>query len=465
MLLPPGDLEKMSDDGKTGQPHVLWVSSSCGKALDLLPDNMLQHVAAAPKVLLLEPGYSLADFEAACDDGFTDMLRPPLSRERVADIMRRSLEAHAMHYDMECMTREILLERELLERKNDILSFLVGFLANSTESLDITYLLQTAYASLEKLLPVRAMHAVLWDRDEGGSPQLSLHICAPEESKAHEVWREELLEHARRAVGPSFAVTEINRLTLHGQQEHWSRMPPEAKNLLTLPLVCGNESLGILVLTAFMERHLGRDQALALDSAIRHFSLSIKNAKRFRKMQMFADYDALTRVHSRRHFESRLEEEMERLTRYREPLSMIMIDIDHFKQINDTRGHHVGDVVLREVASILAQSIRATDYCARYGGEEFAVLLPHTDHKKAAVLAERMRKQVAAHTFLVDGGAPLTITVSLGIASLTGDLLKNKQAIICEADAAMYAAKKSGRNRICVAPQTEDTLGAHKNAS
>ena len=454
-LLPPGTMRTL-DVKKEAPPFILWMDSACGNELEQLPDTLVHGIAATPKVLLLNNGYSLKDIESACDNGFSDILRPPLSRERIVDIMRRALEAHALHHDMECMTREIMLERELLERKNEILSFLVGFLANASESLDLNYLLQTAYISLERLLPVRGMHAVLWEQNTEGAPLISLHIGAPETSKAHGMWREVLLEHARNAIGPAFAVTEINRLHLHGQTDAAAESPPDGGSQLLLPLISGNERLGLLLLVTAMERHLGRDQALALDSAMRHFSLSIKNARRFRQMQMFADYDALTRVHSRRHFEAKLDEEMERLSRYGEPLSMIMLDIDHFKLVNDTRGHHVGDIVLREVASIIAESIRTTDYCARYGGEEFVVLLPHTGCQKAFSLSERIRSQVATHTFLADGGAPLNITISLGLSSLTGESLKNKQALICEADAALYAAKENGRNMVCVAPQVDN---------
>ena len=462
VFLAPGELKHMHSQ-EPEPPFVLWMSSACRGELENLPEFLAQRIAASPKVLLLDKEYSLEDFESACDYGFTEILRPPFSRERIADVMRRALEAHALHYDMECMTREILLERELLERKNEILTFLVSFLTNSTESLDPGYLLQNAYSGLEKLLPVRTLHAVLWEQSAEGTPLLSLFICAPDGSTAHEVWRELLLEQARLSVGADFSVSEINRLQLHGQPEECTACLPNEGNLLSLPLICGNERLGLLVLATSMDRHLGRDQAMALDSAMRHFSLSIKNARRFRLMQMYADYDALTKVHSRRHFETRLDEEMERLTRYGEPLSIIMLDIDHFKQVNDNHGHNVGDIVLREVAEIVAESIRTTDYCARYGGEEFAVLLPHTDSKKALYLAERMRKKVADHTFLVDGGAPIKLSVSLGISSLHKGAQKNKQALVCEADTALYKAKKSGRNRCCLASQASTIVEGRRN--
>lgn len=411
---------------------------------------MRQDMISAPKVVLLNEEYSLADFEAACDNGVTEILRPPLARERIADTMRRALEAAAVHHDMECMAREILLERELLERKNEILGFLVNFLTQSTESLELSTMLQNAYQGLARLLPLRSLHAVLWEQNSGdGPPALSLYSCAPENSPASAAWREALLEQARRVLGPDFAVTEIQRLHLNEQSEDWAHSLPEDGALLALPLICDTEQLGVLMLLTAMERHLGKDQAMALDSAMRHFSLILKNARRFKVMQRHADYDALTNVHSRRHFETRLEEEMQRFTRYGDPLSMIMLDIDHFKSVNDTRGHHVGDIVLREVGRLVAENIRSMDYCARYGGEEFAILLPHTGHKKALQLAERMRKKIAAHSFQVEGGEPMRITASLGVSGLIKGTDKSKLDLVCEADAALYEAKSSGRNRTC----------------
>ena len=285
ILLPSGSLQEISAQNSK-QPFIFWMSSVCARELEQAPDTLARCLATVPKVLLLDSASSLEDFEAACDYGFTDILRPPLSRERIMDIIRRSLEAYALQHDMECMGREIQLERELLERKNELLGFLVEFLANTTKNLNLTSLLQTAYSGFKKLLPVRAMHAVLWDRSGDGSPLLSLHICAPENSIAHQAWREILLEQAQRMLGPAFTVTEISRLHLNDQLKQWAESLPDGENMLSLPLVCDNEHLGVLMLVTSMERHLGRDQALALDSAIRHFSLCIKNANRFRQKQM-----------------------------------------------------------------------------------------------------------------------------------------------------------------------------------
>lgn len=433
-------------DSTQEQPCILWISSRLGHELRKLPSGKRQRLEQVPKAFLLDEGYTLCDFENACDLGVTEIIRPPYTRERIAEIMRRALEIQSVHHDLNCMSREILLERELLERKNELLSFLVNFLTNTTESLDLEYILQTAHTGLARLLPLRSMHVALWDREGPHPHSATLYICSSERSKAHSLWREVLLNQVRHALGSDFSIAEVQKLNLHALPREWANSTPEDGAILHLPIITGQEQLGVLTLLTSMERHLGRDQAVALDSAMRHFALSIKNARRFQRMQMHADYDALTRVHSRRHFETRIDTELEHVARYGEPLSILMVDIDHFKQINDSRGHHVGDIVLREVASLVAGSIRTTDYCARYGGEEFIILMPHTSSKKALTLAERIRKRVAAHTFLIDGGDPLELTISLGLASIEPGIPKGKRQLLNEADVALYAAKASGRN-------------------
>lgn len=440
------DAAAMLDASANETPCIIWMSSGMGRKLCTLAPDDRQRFEQVSKALLLDESYSLSDFESACELGVTEIVRPPYARERIADIMRRALEVHSVHHDLNCMTREILLERELLERKNELLSFLVNFLTNTTESLDLEYILQTAYSGLSRLLPLRSMHVALWEQEGEGPCSVSLYICASERSKTYNVWRDALLSQIRHAVGSDFSIGETQKLQLHDQPREWVNSAPDGSVILPLPIVTGQERLGVLLLQTSMERHLGRDQALALDSAMRHLALSLKNARRFQRIQLHADYDALTKVHSRRHFEGRLDEELEHVARYGQPLSMLMLDIDHFKRINDTRGHHVGDIVLREVASLITKTVRSTDYCARYGGEEFVILLPHASSKKALYLAERIRKVIASHTFIVDGGDPLELTASLGVASTEPGRPKTRRQLLTEADAALYAAKAGGRN-------------------
>lgn len=151
--------------------------------------------------------------------------------------------------------------------------------------------------------------------------------------------------------------------------------------------------------------------------------------------------DALTGVRNRRALDECLSGLMALKNRYREPFSLAMIDVDHFKKINDELGHLNGDHVLRAVAALLDQAVRETDTVARYGGEEFVVVLPHTDLDGATIFCERMRQRVAQQSL---GG--VTVTISVGLASsLEGE---DAAGLLSRADAALYLAKRSGRNRV-----------------
>ena len=139
--------------------------------------------------------------------------------------------------------------------------------------------------------------------------------------------------------------------------------------------------------------------------------------------------------------------EVKRAQRYDLALSLIMIDLDHFKEFNDTYGHLEGDGLLRKIAQILKSSLRETDLVARYGGEEFSVILPETDKEGASIAAERVRKTISEQTF---GEVGAKMTISLGVASYPDDACLRAD-LIRQADEALYRAKREGRNRTCLA--------------
>jgi len=170
--------------------------------------------------------------------------------------------------------------------------------------------------------------------------------------------------------------------------------------------------------------------------------------KRLRDM---AFKDGLTGLYNHRYFQELMGRELSRAERYRRPLSLIMIDIDHFKRINDTYGHPQGDVVLRSISRVIRKSIRESDIAARYGGEEFAIVLPETDLKGAAIAAERLRRKVEAEKIKLNG-KEIGVTISLGVASLERPQKGIKKSDIIDlADRALYKSKKSGRNRVTLA--------------
>jgi diguanylate cyclase (GGDEF)-like protein len=157
--------------------------------------------------------------------------------------------------------------------------------------------------------------------------------------------------------------------------------------------------------------------------------------------------DGLTQVHNRRYFDEAIERELSRCRRYQRALSLMLIDVDHFKKINDTFGHLAGDAVLKEVAAAIRKRIRREDLIARYGGEEFAVLSPEIDHRGVVQLAQKVRKLIEAHEFRFDGTS-IPVTISCGTATL-GKKSDDAQALIARADEKLYEAKEGGRNRVC----------------
>jgi diguanylate cyclase (GGDEF)-like protein len=166
-----------------------------------------------------------------------------------------------------------------------------------------------------------------------------------------------------------------------------------------------------------------------------------------RQMYESALRDGLTKIFNKKYFVDRLESEFAYAIRHRSPLSLVMFDIDHFKQVNDTHGHLAGDYTLQNLATAVAQTIRAEDVFARYGGEEFSVICRGVDLFGAEAFGERVRAIVESVAFQFQGKR-IPVTISVGVAALPDPALREPIDLISAADAALYQAKKSGRNRV-----------------
>ncbi len=177
--------------------------------------------------------------------------------------------------------------------------------------------------------------------------------------------------------------------------------------------------------------------------------LSLKNRQLeelLERVEILAITDPLTELFNRRRYETVLEKEFKKTRRYNSPLSCLMIDIDHFKEVNDEYGHNIGDKILQDTASILRNTFREVDIVARWGGEEFIILLPQTDKEAARKSAERVLKKIS--NFKFPSVPDKKITVSIGIASVPSPKIDSGEKLINASDLAMYDAKKKGRNRI-----------------
>ena len=166
-----------------------------------------------------------------------------------------------------------------------------------------------------------------------------------------------------------------------------------------------------------------------------------------KRLELLSITDGLTKLHNHRYFQDELARAFEESQRYGRPLSMVMIDIDFFKKVNDTYGHAVGDEVLKDVAKRYQASVRSTDLVARYGGEEFAVMMPETDLADALQFAEKIRSMIESTPIPTQAG-PLQATVSLGVASVPRTKIHSSKELIVAADKALYRAKRRGRNQV-----------------
>ncbi len=193
----------------------------------------------------------------------------------------------------------------------------------------------------------------------------------------------------------------------------------------------------------------------------REYSTKIEDEKRLAEYQ--AVHDGLTGLYTQKYFKEHLEREISRSHRYSRPLSLIMCDVDHFKEFNDTHGHLAGDAALRTVAEIITESVRTSDIVARYGGEEFAVLLMEAGHEEAQSVANRIKtltdqamevadriKDKVEHTQIPVDHTHATVTLSMGVSSYGGDPDYKPEYLIGQADHALYESKNNGRNRITI---------------
>jgi diguanylate cyclase (GGDEF)-like protein len=217
------------------------------------------------------------------------------------------------------------------------------------------------------------------------------------------------------------------------------------QDALVVPIQRSGQLMGAMELYLNEWRELNDDQADLLTGVASQAAIAISHAQLFQAQEETALTDELTKLPNRRALAQRFLQETQRARRHHSALSFLMIDLDHFKQVNDTYGHLNGDAVLAELASLLSKGLRESDVCARYGGEEFALILPETTEPGARVLAERIRAKVAAATF--PGG--LKLTISVGVAATEEPSIYTQ--LIDRADQALYAAKQGGRNQVRVA--------------
>lgn len=251
-------------------------------------------------------------------------------------------------------------------------------------------------------------------------------------------------DHVRRAL----RLGKTERLTIEGTDLIVDSLlvGQPAREILVAPITFKSVPLGAILLAT--PGQFERDAVELLEQLRADLGLAINNALAHDRLERLAAVDPLTEAYNRRFGLGRLREEFSRAVRAENPLGVLMLDLDHFKAVNDTYGHLVGDRVLRAVAGACRRVIREGDVLVRYGGEEFLVLLPGAGTEDLAQVGERLRRAVA-ETWVVDGEQRIHVTVSLGGATYR-DAADSPEALVAMSDAALYEAKESGRDRLVV---------------
>lgn len=445
----------------------------------------LQVVAAAiaatvsTHFFLDRPLRRLANAMSHAEEGDFLIRAPVLSRDELGDLARSfnhmlsrltDLAAHKIEaeHDLIVAQEELKYKKQIedksriIERTNRTLEHLVKDLSllyeigqevNSVIDLEMLY--ENITSTLKKYLKISEFAILIFDEKKE-----SLFVKVASGFPDNEAI---LRTTFKTGEGISGIVAETGKRIYvkdTGREERFLHYKGERRvenaSLLSAPLIFKNEILGVINFGRPGMNSFSFSDVKMLTLVAGHVALSIANAKLYTKTRELSVKDELTQVYNRRHFQQMLQMEWKRAVRFLRDLSLIMIDVDHFKAYNDTFGHLTGDTVLKQIGQILQRNLREVDTVARFGGEEFVLLLPDTDKHGAIAVAEKVRRLVEQHRFTTeDRESTRPITISAGIASYPDDV-GEMDDLIDHADIALYRAKEGGRNQvICYAPPTK----------
>lgn len=310
-------------------------------------------------------------------------------------------------------------------------------------TLDLDQVLEAILKSAMRLTGTSAGSIALYHKE---THELEMH--------AHRGFSKDFIGNARWKVRPGGLTDKILQsdkptvITDTAKKEFFTNpiaISEGIKSMICVPLVFKGDIIGILYVDDFTPKRFRKSDTGLLSILSSFAAMSIVHAKLHARARKMAMTDGLTGLFNRRHLQLQLVNELSRAARYKEVFSLMMLDIDNFKKINDTHGHAFGDKVLQKLSKILKSSIRESDTVSRYGGEEFTIILPRVESEQAAILANRLRKEIKLKSATLMKGKG-SLTVSIGISSFPKDSQK-KLDLIKQADNALYEAKRRGKDQ------------------
>ncbi len=395
-------------------------------------------------------------------DSFNHMLaRMQQMNDRKKNIEKRLIKTEeSLKYKTELENKSKIIERmnkELTESFNNV-ALLYNVSQYLSAAIDVNELLQCVqHIFEEKFICKQYILAIAVDEEQ-------LRLVHIKGFPNHSQWSDQTSEFGKGIMG---RVAESQK-TLHIED---LAKTPFGKNglenelhgsLFCVPLTVRGKIMGVLLVARAATQSFSAADRQSLEAIAAQISNSYDRCVLYTKTKELSVRDELTNLYNRRYFQQVLDKEFKRAERYQRPMSVLMVDVDHFKQFNDTYGHIKGDITLKAIANVLFNSIREVDVIARYGGEEFVILLPNTELDNAATVAEKLRMKVQDELKMdivpIVGKKQVPITISVGVAGYP--IVQSLGELIHAADMALYQAKRQGRNRIAIAQTSEPELFA-----
>jgi len=394
---------------------------------------------------------------------------------RITDLSAQRIQSeqdHIMAAEQERLRKSLEEKSAIIERNNKMLEkfvkdlsliYEIGQEVNSIIDLDRLY--ATISATLKKHLKVSEFALMILDeKAEELQVKAAFGFANPEAISGMVFKKGEGISGLAAQAGKKIYIKD----TSHEERflNYRGEKPDVPSSFLSLPLIYKDEVLGVINFGRRGISSFSYQDVQMLSLTAGQIALAVANARLYTRTRELTVKDELTGINNRRHFQNMLQMEWKRAIRFHRPLSLIMLDVDFFKDYNDTFGHLQGDQVLRQMGAILRRNLREVDTVARFGGEEFVLLLPDTDKRGAIAVAEKVRLLVEGHRFhTLDHKQTRDITISAGVATYPDDV-EEMDNLIDHADIALYRAKEGGRNRIeCFKPVSEASADAMEPAA
>jgi len=376
---------------------------------------------------------------------------------RITDLSAQNIQSEQdqlVAAEQERLRKSLEEKGAIIERNNRMLGkfvrdlsliYEIGQEVNSIIDLDRLY--ATIAATLRKHLNVAEFALMVFDeRGEELQVKAAFGFKNPEAVGSMTFRKGEGISGLAAQTGKKIYIKDTSQETRF--LNYKGERPEEASSFLSIPLIYKDEVLGVINFGRRGVSSFTFQDVKMLSLTAGQISLAIANARLYTRTRELTVKDELTGINNRRYFQNMLQMEWKRAIRFHRPLSLIMVDVDYFKDYNDTFGHIQGDQVLKQIGAILRRNLREVDTVARIGGEEFVLLLPDTDKRGAMAVAEKVRLLVEGHRFsTTERQETRSITISAGIATYPDDV-EEMDDLIDHADIALYRAKENGRNRI-----------------